>query len=114
VIFVTQVCNAGSPRQIGDILFGELNLPGGKKTASGQWETGAATLETLAPTHDLPRVLLDWRQLSKLKGTYTENLIAAIAPSTGRVHTSYALAATTTADNTHPTASALPARTCCA
>ncbi|MDP3079366.1 MAG: DNA polymerase, partial [Brevundimonas sp.] len=88
--------NIGSPKQIGDILFGELNLPGGKKTASGQWETGAATLETLAPTHDLPRVLLDWRQLSKLKGTYTDNLIPAIAPRTGRVHTSYALASTTT------------------
>ncbi len=88
--------NIGSPRQIGDILFGELNLPGGKKTASGQWETGAATLETLAPTHDLPRVLLDWRQLSKLKGTYTDALTEAADKTTDRVHTSYQLAAATT------------------
>ncbi|MFA4950545.1 DNA polymerase I [Brevundimonas sp.] len=88
--------NIGSPKQIGDILFGELNLSGGKKTASGQWETGAATLETLALTHDLPRVLLDWRQLSKLKGTYTDALIEAADKTTDRVHTSYQLAAATT------------------
>jgi DNA polymerase-1 len=88
--------NVGSPRQIGDILFGEMALTGGKKTASGQWETGAATLETLALTHDLPRVLLDWRQLAKLKGTYTDALIEALDPATDRVHTSYQLAAATT------------------
>jgi len=93
--------NIGSPRQIGDILFGELNLPGGKRTASGQWETGAATLETLAQmsgegAHDLPRVLLDWRQLAKLKGTYTDALIEAADKTTDRVHTSYQLAAATT------------------
>jgi DNA polymerase I len=88
--------NVGSPRQIGDILFGEMNLTGGKKTASGQWETGAATLEALALTHDLPRVLLDWRQLSKLKGTYTDALTEAADPNTDRVHTSYQLAAATT------------------
>jgi DNA polymerase-1 len=88
--------NVGSPRQIGDILFGEMNLTGGRKTASGQWETGAATLETLALTHDLPRVLLDWRQLSKLKGTYTDALTEAADPNTDRVHTSYQLAAATT------------------
>ncbi|WP_416173234.1 DNA polymerase I, partial [Brevundimonas sp.] len=88
--------NIGSPRQIGDILFGEMALTGGKKTASGQWETGAATLETLALTHDLPRVLLDWRQLAKLKGTYTDALIEALDPKTDRVHTSYQLAAATT------------------
>ncbi|MDP3657809.1 MAG: DNA polymerase I, partial [Brevundimonas sp.] len=88
--------NIGSPRQIGDILFGEMALTGGKKTASGQWETGAATLETLALTHDLPRVLLDWRQLAKLKGTYTDALIEAADKTTDRVHTSYQLAAATT------------------
>ncbi|MDQ1154917.1 DNA polymerase I [Brevundimonas sp. SORGH_AS_0993] len=88
--------NIGSPRQIGDILFGELNLPGGKKTASGQWGTDASVLEDLAMTHDLPRVLLDWRQLSKLKGTYTDALIAAADPETDRVHTSYQLAAAST------------------
>ncbi|GAA0614300.1 DNA polymerase I [Brevundimonas kwangchunensis] len=88
--------NVGSPRQIGDILFGEMNLPGGKKTASGQWGTEASTLETLAESHELPRVLLDWRQLSKLKGTYTDALIEAADPTTDRVHTSYQLAAATT------------------
>lgn len=85
-----------SPKQIGELLFGEMNLPGGKKTASGQWETGAATLETLAETHALPRAILDWRQLSKLKGTYTDALSAAADPKTERVHTSYQLAAAST------------------
>ncbi|WP_372708116.1 DNA polymerase I [Brevundimonas sp.] len=93
--------NIASPRQIGDILFGELNLPGGKKTASGQWGTDASVLEDLAQVsgegaHDLPRVLLDWRQLAKLKGTYTDALIEAADPATDRVHTSYQLAAATT------------------
>ncbi|MBU1348222.1 MAG: DNA polymerase I [Alphaproteobacteria bacterium] len=85
-----------SPKQIGELLFGEMNLPGGKKTASGQWETGAATLETLAESHDLPRAILDWRQLAKLKGTYTDALVAAMDEATDRVHTSYQLAAATT------------------
>ena len=88
--------NVGSPRQIGDILFGEMQLPGGRKTASGQWGTEASVLEELALTHDLPRVLLDWRQLAKLKGTYTDALIEAADPNTDRVHTSYQLAAATT------------------
>ncbi|MBW8305216.1 MAG: DNA polymerase I [Brevundimonas sp.] len=88
--------NVGSPRQIGDILFGDMALPGGKKTASGQWGTEAAVLEELALTHDLPRVLLDWRQLAKLKGTYTDALIEAADKTTDRVHTSYQLAAATT------------------
>ncbi|RZJ18477.1 MAG: DNA polymerase I [Brevundimonas sp.] len=88
--------NVGSPRQIGEILFGEMNLPGGRKTASGQWGTEASVLEDLALTHDLPRAILEWRQLSKLKGTYTDALIAAMDESTNRVHTSYQLAAATT------------------
>ncbi len=88
--------NLGSPKQIGDILFGEMALPGGKKTATGQWGTDASVLEELALTHDLPRTLLDWRQLSKLKGTYTDALSAAADPATHRVHTSYQLAAATT------------------
>ena len=88
--------NLGSPKQIGELLFGELNLPGGKKTASGQWGTDASVLEELALTHDLPRAMLDWRQLSKLKGTYTDALTAAMDPATNRVHTSYQLAAATT------------------
>ncbi len=88
--------NVASPRQIGDILFGEMNLPGGKKTASGQWGTDASVLEELAQAHDLPRTILDWRQLAKLKGTYTDALIEAMDPETNRVHTSYQLAAAST------------------
>jgi DNA polymerase-1 len=105
--------NLGSPKQIGDVLFGEMSMKGGKKTATGQWSTDSDVLESLALEHELPRVLLDWRQLSKLKGTYTENLIAAIAPSTGRVHTSYALAATTTGrlSSSDPNLQNIPVRT---
>jgi DNA polymerase-1 len=89
--------NLGSPKQIGDILFGELNLPGGKKTATGAWGTDASVLEELAEAgHALPRTLLDWRQLSKLKGTYTDALVLAADPNTNRVHTSFALASTST------------------
>jgi DNA polymerase-1 len=106
--------NLGSPKQIGDVLFGEMQLKGGKKTATGQWSTDSDVLEALALEHELPRVLLDWRQLSKLKGTYTENLIAAIAPGGGnRVHTSYALASTTTGrlSSSDPNLQNIPIRT---
>jgi len=88
--------NLGSPKQIGDILFGELGLQGGKKTATGAYGTDASILEELAQTHELPRVLLEWRQLSKLKGTYTDNLVAAADEKTSRVHTSFQLAASST------------------
>ncbi len=89
--------NLGSPKQIGDILFQEMGLASGRTTATGAASTDASMLEDLAAQgHELPRVLLDWRQLSKLKGTYTDNLVAAIDPRTGRVHTSYSLAAATT------------------
>jgi DNA polymerase-1 len=89
--------NLGSPKQIGDILFGELSLPGGKRTATGAWGTDASILEELAVAgHELPRLLLDWRQLSKLKGTYTDALVAAADEKTCRVHTSYQLAASST------------------
>jgi len=89
--------NLGSPKQIGEILFKEMGLASGKMTATGAMSTDASLLEDLAAQgHELPRALLDWRQLSKLKGTYTDNLVAAIDPKTGRVHTSYSLAAATT------------------
>jgi len=106
--------NLASPKQIGDILFGELGLPGGKKTATGAWSTDAAVLEDLALTgHALPKVLLDWRQLAKLRGTYTEALVAAIAPRTGRVHTSFSLASTTTGrlSSSDPNLQNIPVRT---
>ncbi len=88
--------NMGSPKQLGEILFDEMKLPGGSKTKTGAWSTDATILEDLAEEHDLPRKLLDWRQLSKLRSTYTEALQAAVNPQTRRVHTTYALAASTT------------------
>jgi DNA polymerase-1 len=89
--------NLGSPKQLGDILFGQMGLPGGKKTATGAWSTSANALEDLAAEgHLLPARILDWRQLSKLKSTYTDALPGFVNPRTRRVHTSYALAATTT------------------
>jgi len=89
--------NPGSPKQLGDILFGKMNLPGGTKTKTGQWSTGARELEELAEQgHALPRKILDWRQVSKLRSTYTEALPTYVNPTTHRVHTSYALAATST------------------
>jgi DNA polymerase-1 len=92
----TQV-NVGSPKQLGDILFGQMGLPGGTKTKTGQWATGARALEELAEQgHPLPQKILDWRQVSKLRSTYTEALPTYVNPSTIRVHTSYALAATST------------------
>jgi DNA polymerase-1 len=106
--------NLGSPKQIGDILFGEMGLTGGKKTATGVWSTDAAVLEDLAAQGAaLPRTLLDWRQLAKLKGTYTDALITAIAPRTGRVHTSFALASTTTGrlSSSDPNLQNIPIRT---
>ncbi len=89
--------NLGSPKQLGDILFGKMGLPGAKKTATGAWSTSAGVLDDLAEEgNELAAKLLDWRQLSKLKSTYTDALPSFVDPATGRVHTSYALAATTT------------------
>jgi DNA polymerase I len=89
--------NPGSPKQLGDILFGKLGLAGGTKTKTGQWSTGARVLDDLAEQgHLLPRKILDWRQVSKLKSTYTDALPGYVDARTHRVHTSYALAATPT------------------
>lgn len=89
--------NVGSPKQLGDILFGKMGLPGGTKTKTGAWSTSASVLEDLAEQgHEFPRKILDWRQVAKLKSTYTDALPNYVNPQTQRVHTSYALAATTT------------------
>ena len=106
--------NLGSPKQIGDILFGEMGLPGAKRTATGAWATDVSVLEDLAVQgHALPRTILDWRQVSKLKGTYTDALVAAIDPNTGRVHTSFALASTSTGrlSSSDPNLQNIPVRT---
>ena len=87
----------GSPKQLGEVLFDELGLTGGKKGKSGAYATGADILDGLAVQgHALPQKVLDWRQLSKLKSTYTDALVQQINPETGRVHTSFAMAAAST------------------
>jgi DNA polymerase-1 len=106
--------NPGSPKQLGDILFGKMALPGGTKTKTGQWSTGARELEELAEQgHQLPRKILDWRQVSKLRSTYTEALPNHVNPDTKRVHTSYALAATSTGrlSSSEPNLQNIPIRT---
>jgi DNA polymerase-1 len=88
--------NVGSPKQLGEILFDEMGIEGGKKGKTGAYATGADVLEDLATEHDLPGRVLDWRQLSKLKSTYTDALQDHINAETGRVHTSYSIAGANT------------------
>ena len=106
--------NLGSPKQLGDILFGQMGLPGGKKTATGAWSTSASVLEDLAEQgHEFPARILEWRQISKLKSTYADALPGYVNPSTGRVHTAFALAATTTGrlSSLEPNLQNIPIRT---
>ena len=112
--------NLGSPRQLGEILFERFKLPGGKKTKSGQWETRANLLDDLASNEELDpqarklvNTMLEWRQIAKLKSTYTDALPTYINPETGRIHTSYALGATTTGrlSSSDPNLQNIPIRT---
>ncbi|CAM5296176.1 DNA polymerase I OS=Afipia felis OX=1035 GN=polA PE=3 SV=1 [Afipia felis] len=106
--------NPGSPKQLGDVIFGKMGLPGGQKTKTGAWSTSAAILEELAEEgHVFPRKILDWRQVSKLKSTYTDALPHHVDPQTQRVHTTYALAATTTGrlSSNEPNLQNIPVRT---
>ncbi len=105
--------NLGSPKQLGDILFGKMGLPGAKKTATGAWSTSAQVLDDLAETgNGFARLMLEWRQVSKLKATYTDAL-PVFADPRGRVHTSFALAATTTGrlSSSDPNIQNIPIRT---
>ena len=109
-----QQFNLGSPKQLGEILFDKMNLQGGKKTKTGAWQTGAGVLEGLAEKGEkLPQIILEWRHYSKLKSTYTDALVQKINSRTGRVHTSFSLAATTTGrlSSSDPNLQNIPIRT---
>jgi DNA polymerase-1 len=106
--------NVGSPKQLGDILFGKFKLEGGRKTKTGAWSTDSDVLEELAASgQEIARLVLDWRQLQKLRGTYTDALPGYVNPKTGRVHTSYAMASTSTGRlaSTDPNLQNIPIRT---
>ena len=106
--------NVGSPKQLGEILFDEMEIPGGKKGKTGAYATGADVLEDLiVEGYDFPSKVLDWRQLSKLKSTYTDALQDHINVDTGRVHTSYSMAGTSTGrlSSTDPNLQNIPIRT---
>ncbi len=106
--------NIGSPKQLGDILFEKFKLEGGRKTKTGAWSTDSDVLEELAANgQEIARLVLDWRQLQKLRGTYTDALPGYVNPKTGRVHTSYAMASTTTGRlaSTDPNLQNIPIRT---
>jgi DNA polymerase-1 len=106
--------NVGSPKQIGDIIFGKMGISGGTKTKTGAWSTSAQILDELAEQgHEFPKKILEWRQVSKLKSTYTDALPNYVHPQTHRVHTTYALAATTTGrlSSNEPNLQNIPVRT---
>ncbi|WP_109465623.1 DNA polymerase I [Albibacillus kandeliae] len=105
--------NVGSPKQLGEILFDKMSLEGGKRGKNGAYSTPADVLEDLATEHDLPARVLDWRQLSKLKSTYTDALQTHINPDTGRVHTSYSITGANTGRlaSTDPNLQNIPVRT---
>ncbi len=108
-----QPFNLGSPKQIGEILFGKLGLPVGRKTASGAPSTDEDVLQELSANYPLPGKLLEHRSLSKLKGTYTDKLPAMVNPQTGRVHTNYAQAVAVTGrlSSNDPNLQNIPVRT---
>jgi DNA polymerase I len=106
--------NIGSPKQLGDILFGKMGMEGGRKTKTGAWSTDSDVLEDVAAQgHEIAKKVLDWRALAKLRGTYTDALPGYINPKTGRVHTSYAMASTSTGRlaSTDPNLQNIPVRT---
>ena len=106
--------NLGSPKQLGEVLFDRMKLPGGKRMKTGAWGTDAGVLQGLAEQgHELPSRILEWRQLAKLKSTYADALVGQINPDTGRVHTSYAMAVASTGrlSSTDPNLQNIPVRT---
>ncbi|HEX3860656.1 MAG TPA: DNA polymerase I [Stellaceae bacterium] len=105
--------NIGSPKQLGDVLFEKLQLPGGKKGKTGAYGTDASILEQLGPLHTVPAQVLEWRQLTKLKSTYADALGGQIDSTDGRVHTTFVLTSTTTGrfSSTDPNVQNIPVRT---
>ena len=105
--------NVGSPKQLGEVLFDRMGLPGGKRAKTGAYATGADVLEDLATEHELPARVLDWRALAKLKSTYTDALPEHVDPDTGRVHTSYLQTGANTGRlaSTEPNLQNIPVRT---
>jgi hypothetical protein len=106
--------NVGSPKQLGEVLFDKMNLPGGKRMKTGAWGTDSSVLQALADQgHELPSRILEWRQLQKLKSTYADALVEQINPDTGRVHTSFAMAIAQTGrlSSTDPNLQNIPIRT---
>jgi DNA polymerase I len=105
--------NIGSTKQLGDVLFEKLQMPGGKKGKTGAYGTDASILEELAPLHPVPGQVLEWRQLTKLKSTYADALADEIDRDSGRVHTSYALAVAATGrfSSNNPNLQNIPIRT---
>ena len=106
--------NVASAKQLGEILFDKMKLTGGKRMKTGAWGTDAAVLQTLSDQgHDLPARVLEWRQLAKLKSTYTDALAEQINPDTNRVHTSFAMAIASTGrlSSTDPNLQNIPVRT---
>ncbi|MFT8719329.1 DNA polymerase I [Acetobacter sp.] len=106
--------NVGSPKQLGEILFDEMNLPGGKRGKTGAWSTDSSVLQELADQGlELPEKILAWRQLAKLKSTYTDTLLKQMDPGTCRVHTSFQMAVTTTGrlSSNEPNLQNIPVRT---
>ena len=104
--------NVGSPKQLGEILFDELKLPGGRKGKTGAYSTHSDVLEDLADAHPLPKKILDWRLVQKLKSTYADSLVEQINPATGRIHTSYSMAGAATGrlSSTDPNLQNIPVR----
>ena len=106
--------NLGSAKQLGEILFDEMRVGGGRRMATGAWGTDASVLQGLADAgHALPARVLEWRQLAKLKSTYADALVEQINPETGRVHTCFAMAAASTGrlSSTDPNLQNIPVRT---
>ena len=109
-----KVFNVGSPKQLGEILFDEMKIKGGKKSKNGSWQTSVEVLENISDEgHPIAKLILDWRHFSKLRSTYADALIEQINPKTNRVHTSYSMVGASTGrlSSSNPNLQNIPIRT---